>query len=74
MQPEPERCGVCIVRVVRQNIGLLITLTERPDVDDASTQTQCTLTDVAQAVDAIRTFVLDVARQVNDLRGDGGDV
>jgi hypothetical protein len=68
MQPEPERCGVCIVRVVRQGTGLMITLTERPNVDDASTQHQRTLTDVAQVVEAIRTFILDVARQVSDLR------
>jgi hypothetical protein len=62
MQPEPDRCGVCIVRVVRQTTGLMITLIERPDVNDASTQTQCTLADVAQALDAIRNFVLDAAR------------
>jgi hypothetical protein len=44
----------------------MITLTERPDVDDASTQHRRTLTDVAQAVEAIRTFILDVARQPDD--------
>jgi hypothetical protein len=66
MQSEPERCGVCIVRVVRHESGLMITLTERPDVDDASTQHRRTLTDVAQAVEAIRTFILDVARQPDD--------
>lgn len=63
MQPEPERCGVCIVRVIWQATGLMITLIERPDVDDASTQTQCTLTDVAQAVDAIKKFIFDFAHQ-----------
>jgi len=71
MQPEPERCGVCIVRMVRQNTGLLITLTGRPDVGDAANQIQCTLTDVAQAVDVVRSFILHVARQVHDLPGDG---
>jgi len=69
MQPEPERCGVCIVRVVRQTTGLMITLIERPDVNDVSTQTQCTVADVAQAVDVIRTFIRDVARQGNGSRG-----
>jgi hypothetical protein len=58
MQPEPERCGVCIVRVVRQATGLIITLTVRPDVDDASTQSERTITDVAQAVEAVRNFIL----------------
>jgi hypothetical protein len=68
MQSEPELCGVCIVRVVRQESGLMITLTERTDVHDTSTQHRHTMTDVAQALEAIRTFILDVARQVNDLR------
>jgi len=63
MQPEPERCGVCIVRVVRQATGLMITLIERPDVDDASTQTQRTVADVAQAVDALRDFILGFDHQ-----------
>lgn len=68
MQSEPERCGVCIVRVVRQESGLMITLTERTDVHDASTQRRHTTTDVAQAVEAVRIFILDIARQVTDLR------
>jgi hypothetical protein len=68
MQSEPERYGVCIVRVVRQESGLVITLTERTDVNDASTQHRHTMTDVAHALEAIRIFILDVARQVNDLR------
>src|SRR5690348_5776876 len=58
MQPEPERCGVCIVRVVRQASGLRITLTMRSDVEDASTETQHKTTDVAQAVEAVRNFIL----------------
>ena len=67
MQSEPERCGVCVVRVVRQESGLIITLTERTDVQDASTQRRRTTTDVAQAVEAVRIFILDIARQVTDL-------
>lgn len=74
MEPELERCGVCIVRVVRQATGLVITLTERRDVEDASSQTQRTLTDVTQAVDAVRTFMLDVARHADELPGQTGDV
>ncbi len=46
----------------------MITLTERTDVHDASTQHRRTTTDVAQAVEAVRIFILGVARQVNDLR------
>ena len=66
MQSEPERCGVCIVRVVRQASGLRITLTQRPDVDDASTQTQRTLTDVAETVDAVRDFILALDQRTED--------
>jgi hypothetical protein len=72
MQPEPERCGVCIVRVVRQASGLVITLTQRADVDDASTQTQRTLTDVAETVEAVRDFILGLDRRIGDLTGDVG--
>ena len=71
MQTELERCGVCIVRVVRQASGLRITLTMRPDVDDASTQTKRTVTDVAQAVEAVRNFILGFD-QHGDLTGDAG--
>jgi len=66
MTSEPERCGVCIVRVVRQATGLVITLTQRPDVDDASTQTQRTLTDVAETVDAVRDFILALDQRTED--------
>lgn len=63
MQAEQERSGVCIVRVIRQATGgLMITLVERRDVENASSQAQRTVTDVAQAVDAVRAFILDVAR------------
>jgi hypothetical protein len=72
MQPEPERCGVCIVRVVRQATGLVITLTQRSDVNDASTQTQRTLTDVAETVDAVRDFILGLDHRIGDLTGDVG--
>jgi hypothetical protein len=41
----------------------MITLIERPDVDDASTQTQRTVADVAQAVDALRNFILGIDLQ-----------
>jgi hypothetical protein len=66
MRSEPDRCGVCIVRVVRQGTGLMITLTQRPDVDDATTQDQRTLTDIAQAVEAVKTFILGVAGPAED--------
>jgi hypothetical protein len=66
MQSEPERCGVCIVRVVRQATGLVITLTQRSDVDDVSTQTQRTLTDVAETVDAVRDFILALDQRTED--------
>ena len=72
MQPEPERCGVCIVRVVRQASGLRITLTMRSDVEDASTETQHQTTDVAQAVEAVRNFILGLNHRNGDLAGDGG--
>jgi len=72
MQPEPERCGVCIVRVVRQASGLRITLTMRSDVEDASTETQHKTTDVAQAVEAVRNFILGLNHRNGDLAGDGG--
>jgi hypothetical protein len=72
MRPEPERCGVCIVRVVRQASGLRITLTMRSDVEDASTETQHKTTDVAQAVEAVRNFILGLNHRSGDLAGDGG--
>jgi hypothetical protein len=72
MQPEPERCGVCIVRVVRQASGLRITLTKRSDVDDASTETRHTTTDVALAVEAVRNFILGLDHRIGDLAGDVG--
>jgi len=72
MQSEPERCGVCIVRVVRQGSGLRITLTQRPDVDDASTETRHTTTDVAWAVEAVREFILGLDHRIGDLAGDVG--
>ena len=72
MQPEPERCGVCIVRVVRQASGLRITLTMRSDVEDASTEIQHKTTDVAQAVEVVRNFILGLDHRNGDLAGDGG--
>lgn len=72
MQPEPERCGVCIVRVVRQASGLRITVTQRSDVDDASTETRHTTTDVARAVEAVREFILGLDHRIGDLAGDVG--
>jgi len=72
MQPEPERCGVCIVRVVRQASGLRITLTQRSDVDDPSTETRRSTTDVARAVEAVRNFILGLDHRIGDLAGDVG--
>jgi hypothetical protein len=36
----------------------MITLTVRSDVDDASTRSEHTMTDVAQAVESVRNFIL----------------
>ncbi|HEU5387303.1 MAG TPA: Pvc16 family protein [Streptosporangiaceae bacterium] len=72
MQSEPERCGVCIVRVVRQASSLRITLTMRSDIDDASTETRQRMTDAAMAVETVRNFILGLDRQTGDLTGDVG--
>lgn len=72
MQSEPERCGVCIVRVVRQASGLRITLTMRSDIDDASTETRQRMTDAAMAVETVRNFILGLDRPAGDLTGDVG--
>jgi hypothetical protein len=62
MLARPERCeerrGVCVVRVVRQSTGVLITLTERVDVDEASTQIERTLVSLPETVDAVRDFLV----------------
>lgn len=56
-----ERCGVCIVRVVRQSTGLLMTVIERLDVDEASTETEQMLTGMPATLDAVRDFIVRFA-------------
>jgi hypothetical protein len=64
MRSSSESQGVCIVRVTRQSTGLLLTLTARTDVENASTQSETRTTDVDDGLAAVRRFVEDFARGI----------
>jgi hypothetical protein len=63
MRSSSESRGVCIVRVTRQSTGLLLTLTVRVDVENMSTQSETSTTDVDEALATVRRFVEDFARE-----------
>lgn len=63
MRSSSESRGVCIIRVTRQSIGLLLTLTTRMDVDNAGTQSETSTTDVDEALATVRRFIEDFARE-----------
>jgi hypothetical protein len=62
MRSSSESRGVCIVRVTRQSAGLLLTLTVRADVENMSSQSETSTTDVDEALAIVRRFVEDFAR------------
>ena len=64
MRSSSEPRGVCIVRVTRQGTGLLLTLTVRADVENLSTQSEMSTTDVDEALATVRRFVEDFAREL----------
>jgi hypothetical protein len=63
MRSSSESRGVCIVRVTRQSTGLLLTLTVRVDVENMSTQSETSTTDVDEALATVRRFVEDFAQE-----------
>jgi len=61
----PPSKGVCIVTVTQQPASLLMTITTRPDVENAAGQTTRTATTIDEAVDVLREF-LALFASVND--------
>lgn len=49
--------GVCILRVARQNTGLLLTVVARADVESSGSEVETTTLDVDEAIAEIRRFV-----------------
>jgi hypothetical protein len=55
------RAAVCVVRVERQDAGLLITLMVNADIDQCSRQQVLHLADIDAALDAVRHFLAQFA-------------
>ncbi|MFD4631515.1 hypothetical protein ACFVYR_25800 [Streptomyces sp. NPDC058284] len=51
------RTGVCVVRVLAQSHGTLITLRINPDIDRFSTGAESSTADVESAVQTMREFL-----------------
>lgn len=57
---EPPPAGLCIVRTEPDaSAGVLITVTVRPDLEDAGRQTVLRTADVDEAVHRVRDFLTD---------------
>ena len=61
MTDTDPRAAVCVVRVERQDAGLLITLVINADIDRVSTPRLLHYADIDAAVDAIRRFLVQFA-------------
>ncbi|MFJ2235191.1 hypothetical protein [Streptomyces sp. NPDC087859] len=57
MRHEPNRTGVCLIRVEVQGGGVLVTVRQNPDIEQASTERVLTFPDVESAVEAVREFL-----------------
>lgn len=57
MRHEPNRTGVCLIRVEVRGGGVLITVRENPDIEQASTERVLTFPDVESAVMEVREFL-----------------
>ena len=58
MERSPRRKGVCVVTIMWQPTGLLITVTTRLDVEAVARETTRAATTVDEAVEALREFLL----------------
>ena len=57
---EPGCTGLCLVRAEPDaSAGVLITVTVRPDLDDADRQTVLRTADVDEAVHRVRDFLVE---------------
>jgi len=62
MQRNPDPCGVCIVRVTRQDAGLFVTVISRIDVSETASQSELTRVGVGECMAAVRRFLEEFAR------------
>ena len=58
MERSPQSKGVCVVTITQQPASLLITVTTRPNVENAAGQTVQTVTTIDEAVRALREFLI----------------
>ncbi|MEV7888637.1 hypothetical protein ACWD3I_20245 [Streptomyces sp. NPDC002817] len=57
MRHEPNRTGVCLIRIEVQRGGVLVTVRQNPDIEQVSTERVLTFPDVESAVAAVREFL-----------------
>jgi hypothetical protein len=54
-----EHTGVCVLRITREPAGLVVHLTSRVDVNDASGEAHATVVGLDEGVAAVRRFLED---------------
>jgi hypothetical protein len=59
MPRSPEHTGVCVLRITREPAGLVVHMTSRVDVNDASGESRATVVGLDQGVAAVRRFLED---------------
>lgn len=62
MPRSPATAGVCVVRITHGPAGLVVHVTSRLDVEDASGETRTTAAGIDQGVALVRSFLEEYRR------------
>jgi hypothetical protein len=72
MPRSPATTGVCVVRVTHEPAGLVVHLTSRLDVEDASGESRATVGSIDQGVALVRRFLEEYRRTTKPAGGTRG--